>query len=66
MNKWINYLAGCLISLMLLSSGCATNHGTRIDNIPMYGQPKVERPEFLKKLMRGGTYRGTYRVMFDI
>lgn len=49
MNKTSYRMVGCLICLMLLSSGCATNHGTRIDNIPMYGQPKVERPEFLKK-----------------
>lgn len=49
MNKLRLSIIGCLIALMLLSSGCATNHGTRIDNIPMYGQPKVERPEFLKK-----------------
>ena len=49
MNKRINYLAGCLICLMFLSSGCAINRGTQIDNIPMYGQPKVERPEVLKK-----------------
>ena len=49
MKKRINYLVGCLLSLVLLSSGCATNHGARIDSIPMYGQPKVERSEFLKK-----------------
>jgi len=49
MNKMSYRMVGCLIGLMLLSSGCAINHGTRIDNIPMYGQPKVERPEFLKK-----------------
>lgn len=30
-------------------SGCATTSGTRIDNIPMYGQPAVERPEVLKR-----------------
>lgn len=29
-------------------SGCATTSGTRIDNVPMYGQPAVERPEILK------------------
>lgn len=28
--------------------GCATN-GPRIDNIPMYGQPEIERPANLKK-----------------
>ena len=31
--------------------GCASGggQGTRIDNIPMYGQPEVERPALLKK-----------------
>lgn len=29
-------------------AGCATPSGTRIDNVPMYGQPAVERPEILK------------------
>jgi len=34
----------------LLLSGCATPSGEqRIDNIPMYGQPAIQRPEFLKK-----------------
>lgn len=49
MNKRIYRVAGFLISLMLLSGGCATTSGTRIDNIPMYGQPQIERPDFLKK-----------------
>lgn len=30
-------------------SGCATTSGTRIDNVPMYGQPAIERPEALKR-----------------
>lgn len=42
-------IAGYLIGLILLLGGCATNHGTRIDNIPMYGQPVIERPAVLKK-----------------
>lgn len=29
-------------------SGCVTTGGTRIDNVPMYGQPAIERPEALK------------------
>jgi len=29
--------------------GCATESRTRIDNIPMYGQPAIERPDVLKK-----------------
>lgn len=39
----------CLATAMLLASGCAANCGTRIDAIPMYGQPGIERPEVLKK-----------------
>lgn len=42
-------IAGYLIGLTVLLGGCATNHGTRIDNIPMYGQPQIERPDVLKK-----------------
>jgi tetratricopeptide (TPR) repeat protein len=38
---------GLLGSVVL--SGCVSGGGTRIDNIPMYGQPGIERPEFLKK-----------------
>jgi tetratricopeptide (TPR) repeat protein len=49
MNKRIYSLAGFLIGLMLLSGGCATTSGKRIDNMPMYGQPKIERPDILKK-----------------
>lgn len=29
-------------------AGCATVPGDRIDNIPMYGQPSIPRPEILK------------------
>ncbi|MDD2720030.1 MAG: hypothetical protein PHH47_01830 [Gallionella sp.] len=31
-----------------LLSGCETTGGTRIDNVPMYGQPAIERPAALK------------------
>jgi len=37
-----------LLELIVLS-GCVSGGGTRIDNFPMYGQPGIERPEFLKK-----------------
>jgi len=38
-----------LLALLLLA-GCATGpRGPRIDNIPMYGQPEIKRPDFLKK-----------------
>ena len=30
-------------------SGCATDSGFRIDNVPMYGQPEIKRPAFLKQ-----------------
>lgn len=32
----------------ILMGGCAAS-GTRIDNVPMYGQPEIERPATLKK-----------------
>ena len=48
-------MAICLIVLLL--TGCATRIGgpnsgagqERIDNVPMYGQPEIERPEFWKR-----------------
>lgn len=33
----------------VLVAGCAAPGGVRIDNIAMYGQPEIERPEILKK-----------------
>lgn len=30
-------------------SGCVTTGGMRIDNVPMYGQPAIERPEVMKR-----------------
>jgi tetratricopeptide (TPR) repeat protein len=35
--------------LAMLITACAAPGGVRIDNIPMYGQPEVERPAVLKK-----------------
>lgn len=42
---------GLLLSyvLTLFISGCVSAGGDRIDNFPMYGQPEIERPAFLKK-----------------
>lgn len=40
--------AAVLVAVGILS-GCATTPGTRIDNVPMYGQPALERPEALKR-----------------
>jgi len=37
-----------LLGITILN-GCASGGGTRIDNIPMYGQPEIARPDFLKK-----------------
>ena len=37
-----------LVAIIILE-GCVSDGGTRIDNIPMYGQPDIERPEMLKK-----------------
>jgi len=36
------------LSLVLLTASCVSTGGTRIDNIPMYGQPEIERPGFLR------------------
>lgn len=41
-------IVGVLLAVSL-SIGCASNGGMRIDNVPMYGQPEVERPAILKK-----------------
>lgn len=38
-----------VIVFSVLLNGCATGGGARIDNVPMYGQPQIERPESLKK-----------------
>jgi hypothetical protein len=39
-----------LISLAIVIVGCATSEtGSRIDNVPMYGQPTTPRPEALHK-----------------
>lgn len=49
MHKKLYYhIAGYLMTLLFLA-GCATAPGTRIDNLPMYGQPAIERSAFLKK-----------------
>ncbi len=39
------------VGIVMLGSlfGCALADGVRIDSLPMYGQPEVERPDFLKK-----------------
>ena len=44
--RYQKFIATLFITLLLL--GCASNGGSRIDNIPMYGQPEVERPDVLK------------------
>jgi tetratricopeptide (TPR) repeat protein len=42
-STWITGL------LAIALSGCATSNGPRIDNIPMYGQPDIPRPDFMKR-----------------
>lgn len=38
-----------LVLSTLLVAGCVSTGSTRIDNIPMYGQPEIARPEVLQK-----------------
>ncbi|KAB2325491.1 tetratricopeptide repeat protein [Betaproteobacteria bacterium SCN1] len=38
----------CAFAALILS-GCVTTGGVRIDNVPMYGQPNVQRPDELKR-----------------
>ncbi len=42
------FLIAAVFAVGLLS-GCVTTDGTRIDNVPMYGHPALERPEALKR-----------------
>ncbi len=51
MNKTLIFFARCNLGLAtLLLSGCVIASGDlRIDNVPMYGQPEIERPEELKR-----------------
>ena len=44
----LSEIYGVLFTIGLLT-GCASNGSARIDNVPMYGQPQVERPAILKK-----------------
>lgn len=49
-NQKVQRVAAFLFGTFLLFVGCATApKGQRIDNIPMYGQPDIQRPDFLKK-----------------
>jgi len=45
--RTFNYYVCAFAALVL--SGCVTTGGTRIDNVPMYGQPNVQRPDELKR-----------------
>lgn len=52
MNKdlYSRVAIGLMFVGMLMLSGCMTMSGhNRIDNIPMYGQPTIVRPDILKK-----------------
>ena len=44
-------LRGSIIFFLfaMLMTACASPGGVRIDNIPMYGQPEIERPAVLKQ-----------------
>lgn len=37
------------LAIVVSITGCFSTGGTRIDNIPMYGQPEIERPAHLLK-----------------
>lgn len=43
------FLIATVFAAVGLLSGCVTTGGTRIDNVPMYGQPALERPVALKR-----------------
>lgn len=47
--RYSNHFLHALTLAAALLSGCALASGLRIDNIPMYGQPGIERPEALKR-----------------
>lgn len=42
-KKWIG------VALAIALWGCTASSGPRIDNIPMYGQPDMPRPDFMKR-----------------
>jgi tetratricopeptide (TPR) repeat protein len=37
------------IALLILLTACVSTEQTRIDNVPMYGQPEIKRADHLKK-----------------
>lgn len=48
--KSLNLQRLAAIALGIVSAGCVTSPSTpRIDNIPMYGQPEISRPEVFRK-----------------
>ncbi|MEO6995226.1 MAG: tetratricopeptide repeat protein [Lacunisphaera sp.] len=48
MSRAITFVSA--LFLFVLFAGCVTPpSGPRIDNLPMYGQPAIPRPDFLKK-----------------
>ena len=47
--KSIGLYLTVFLSIILLGCGTTTTTGTRIDNIPMYGQPTIQRPDVLKR-----------------
>ncbi len=44
----LNKISACIVISVVLI-GCVTGGGTRIDHVPMYGQPEIQRPDSLKK-----------------
>jgi tetratricopeptide (TPR) repeat protein len=48
MSTTFRFIMCCALALSTIMASCAPA-GQRIDNIPMYGQPAIPRPELLKK-----------------
>lgn len=48
-NSYFHIFFACLNAALLISGCASTPTGSRIDNVPMYGQPEIVRPDFLQQ-----------------
>lgn len=48
-SLYSRFLSAVFFAAFGFLSGCVMTPGIRIDNIPMYGQPAIERPAALKR-----------------